>query len=335
MNVDQIIDAAIAKVPAAIRSLFADDPAAALRASGLTIRAVETLATSRHDGGACDGVSFLEDNVVLYAPTPRSRRANFTLGHEFGHWLIQSNDHLLDIIADLDDPGRFLETVCDGIAQRLLLPEALTRLTPGPVRAADVSALYDRTQASYPVCAIAVAQRLTRLGAVAIINTVTATVTTSSVHPDPDQGWPRVYPWPGQDIPAGHPFATLRPGAALTRRSFWRTSWQEEQEYYIDAVRTGDRIVAVFSDSDLWQAERLHLDQTREFDQRPELHVYCCGQDRTVRGYPCSACRTPTCPACGRCRCQRQEQKEVTCKQCFTRFLPHLVVDGLCVECRS
>ena len=66
---------------------FALDPLETLRSDlKITVRAAEHLALMRDDGGACDGVSYLDDGVVLYAPSQWSKRQNFTLAHELGHW---------------------------------------------------------------------------------------------------------------------------------------------------------------------------------------------------------------------------------------------------------
>jgi hypothetical protein len=335
-SVDFVSEAALRSLGSQARADFPSSPQLAMEALGLTLRPVEQLASGREEGGACDGMSFLEDGVVLYAPTPESRRENFTLAHELGHWLVERDDGLLDIIADQPDPGKFLETVCDRIAQALLLPEELlVRSISGPVRALDLLTLYKLSNASYPACAIALAQRLPGLGAVVLLDVPDRLITTSSIHPDPEEGWPRVFPWPGQSIPSGHPLVVLEAGRALTGKTYWRTPWGEQQEYYVDALSTGQRLIAVFSDRDIWNAEPLHLDAPRDFDRRPELQVDCCGESQTVRGFPCDRCGTGYCTRCGRCRCQRLQQREATCQNCFTRHLPHLIVDGLCVECRS
>ena len=283
-------------------------------------------------------MSFLQDGVILFAPSPLSRRQNFTLAHELGHWLINQAEGVFDWVADQDDPPRVMETICDRIAQRLLLPEASVDAvfaTRDPVRAAHLLELFDATQASRPVCAIALSRRLPGLGAVVIIDRSSATVTHASVRPDPEQGWPVVFPWPGQAVPSGHPFNAAAPDFAYTRRSFWRDTWGRQQDYYIDALADGSRLIAVFSAADLWQAEHLHLDGLREFDQRPTTDIRCCGQTRAVRAWPCPDCGEPNCPKCGLCRCARQAQREELCAgTCFLRFQPHLLVNGLCEECR-
>lgn len=338
MNLDHCVDRALEHLDHTVHAKLAANPLAALRDDlSLRVKAVDYLAQRRDDGGACDGVSFLQDGVILYAPTPHSRRDNFTLAHELGHWLVEQVDEIYDWLADQDDPPRLLETVCDRIAQHLLLPKHIVDsvVTAAPLRARHVLDLYGASRASVPVCSIALASRLPHLGVVAILDQRDATVRYASVKPDPEEGWPVAFPWPGQAIPAGHPFRTIRPDSTMTRRTFWQTPWGTRADYYVDAVNDSGRVIAVFSDIDLWSSERLHLDQAREFDQRPVTEIYCCGRSQTVRGYPCPDCGQPFCPTCSRCRCQRIAEREQVCSACFLRFQPHLLVDSLCEECRS
>jgi hypothetical protein len=337
VDLDGCVQASIAVLSGDVRRKFSGDPLAVLTAElGLTVRSVDHLANSRDVGGACDGLSFLEDGVILYAPTPASRRENFTLAHELGHWLAEKAPGVYDWLADQDDPGRLLETVCDRIAQHLLLPDSAAQAVvgSGPIRAGHLFKLYDATQASRPVCAIALAKQLVGLGAVVILDCVTGEVTHSSVNPDPERGWPTVFPWRGQSLGAGHPLSGMSAGTSLTRRVSWRTPWSSQAEFYIDAVSDGRRTVAVFSDKDLWACETFHAPIERAFDTRPSLRGRCCGEAFERRGYPCPSCSQPFCPKCGNCRCDRDAAREIQCEQCFQLFLPHLVVDGRCADCR-
>lgn len=340
MNLGQCAETALALLQPEVRARFAVNPIQTLRDElGLKVERVEHLAEHRNDGGACDGISFLQDGVILYAPTPYSRRENFTLGHELGHWLVEQAEDLYDWLADQDDPPRMLETVCDHIAQRLLLPDDVidSVVGKGPIRAHHVLELFDASHASGPVCAIALAKRLPSLGAVVIVDPTTARVTYASVRPDPDRGWPTVFPWRDQTVPQGHPLLNLAPGDSLTRRISWRNRWDAQANFYADAVDDGDgkRVIAVFSDVDAWGAERLHVDPPREFDERPITDIHCCGKSMAVRGYPCPTCGQPFCPECGHCRCERAALREQACVRCFLRFQPQLLVDGLCEECRG
>lgn len=337
MNLERAVEIAVGQLSPAIQARFATDPLGVLRGElALRVQPAEHL-SSRADGGACDGMSFLRDGVILFAPSPQSRRQNFTLAHELGHWLVMQSEPVFDWVSDQENAPQVLETVCDRIAQRLLLPESSVDAvlpTRGPVNAAHLLELFDVTQASRPVCSIALARRLPGLGAVVIVDRASAEVKYSSVRPDPEQGWPVVVPWPGQSVPSGHPFSSMVLGSTLTRRSFWRDQWDRQEDYYIDARTDGSRLVAVFSASDIWGAESLHLDGPRKFDQRPTKEIRCCGETRAVRGWPCPTCGEPYCPKCGLCRCQRQAQREQTCTSCYLRYQPHLLVEGLCEECR-
>lgn len=338
MDLEGCVSQALAQLSESQQQDFASDPHGLLtRQLGLTIRAVEQLGRSRAEGGACDGVSFLEDGVILYAPTQNSRRENFTLAHELGHWLVDKAPGIYDWLADQDAPGKLLETVCDRVAGRLLLREDLVtqQVGTGPVKAQHLMELYSASQASRPVCAIALAARLFGLGAVVIVDRSERAVTHASVNPDPERGWPTVYPWPGQRLIDSHPLLQLRPGFTSTRRQTWRMPWNTEADYYIDASADAKRVIAVFSASDLWGAERFHPKDDRDFDRRPVLRGSCCGKTFERRGYPCPSCNTAFCPDCGNCRCERDAMIEVRCQRCFLQYQPHLVVAGLCVECRS
>lgn len=338
MTLEECVDQALSLVSTGVCARFAAGPIEVLRSDfGLTVRAVEHLANTRKDGGACDGVSFLEDGVILYAPTPVSRRENFTLAHELGHWLAEKAPDIYDWLADQDDPGRLLETVCDRIAQRLLLPGSAAEgvVGSGPIRAQHLIDLYAATKASRPVCAIALAKHLSGLGAIAIIDRHEGVVAHASVNPDPERGWPTVFPWRNQQLADTHPLLCLAAGSSTSRRLAWSTPWGAQAEFYVDAIADNKRVIAVFSDSDLWDIEQFHPGFDRDFDTRPLLTGYCCGRSFQRRGYPCSDCQRLFCPQCGECRCDRDARREVMCYECFRRFQPHLVVDGLCVECRS
>ncbi|MFJ6347121.1 ImmA/IrrE family metallo-endopeptidase [Pseudarthrobacter oxydans] len=341
-TIEECVEAALARLTRKVRADFAADPKAVLRDGlGLKVRHAEHLSDQRGDGGACDGVSFLKDGVILYASTPQSRRENFTLAHELGHWLVDQTPAIYDWLVEQPDPNQELETICDRVAQRLLLADSdIDHVLGGaPVQARHVLDLYERSNASLPACAIALASKLPGLGAVLIIKAGpdlgSAAVGYASVRADPERGWPKVYPWPGQSVPPGHPLRGIRAGGSIRRRSFWAMPWGVQADFYLDAVEVRGRWVAVLADTDLWGAEKFHPIAPREFDQRPEREVRCCGLTRRVRGYPCPKCDQVPCPDCGKCRCDRQDDELIMCAGgCFLKFRSHLLVKGLCEECR-
>jgi len=335
-TITRAVAATCAQVSSETAAAFSVDPERALRDGfGLEAVAVPGLDQARDEGGACDGVSFLDDGVILYRPTG-NRRQFFTLAHELGHWLVDQTDEVYDLLGRERESAKLLETVCDRIAQQLLLPESVidSVLSDEPPSARHVAQLTRSSLASRAVCAIALAGRLSGVGAVVITDPGRTVVASSSVRPDPSEGWPTVFPWRGQPIPSGHPLERVRPASPVTQRSFWRTPWGKHAEYYVDAVADGPRAISVLSATDLWACEPIHLDSEREFDRRPLREVRCCGKVRQVRGWPCATCGEHYCPECGKCLCDRRAAVEVRCQTCGYHYLPHLVVDGVCVDCR-
>jgi len=337
MKLGPWIERAVRILDPAVQEQLVLDPLDALTSGvQLTVRAVDSLSKGRGDGGFCDGMSFLEDRVILYAPTPNSRRQNFTLAHELGHWIVEQDEGLFDWIADQSDPPALLETVCDQIAQRLLLPEALVTEVVGHdmARAHHVQDLFDNSQASYQACAIAISRRIRGLGAVVLIDRFDGQVAHASIQPEPDDGWPVVYPWRGQTLLDTHALRQITPGRAFTRRITWRDLWGRTADFYADAIADDRQIIAVLAGHDIWKVDPGYMIQPREFDTRPLLTVYCCGQSRTFRGYPCPTCGEGFCPVCKNCQCDRAAKTEQACTDCYMLFQRHLLVNGLCENCR-
>lgn len=338
MNMNACVTLALEQVPAEARPTLASDPVQAVRdLFDLQVQAAEHLGREHGAGGICDGMSFLEEGVLLYAPTPNSRRQNFTILHELGHWLIDQQEDVLSWLADQDEPEKLLETMCDHLAQELLVHGSHLDqvIRTGPLQARHIMDLYGITQASRPACAIGLASRLAGLGAVAIINPHSRVVECSSVRPDPTKGWPTVIPWPGQVLAAGHPLARLAGGASTTARMVWESRWGQREYFYVNATADEQRVYAVFSATDLWGAVDYHPYTDRKFDQRLRLNGFCCGREFAKRGYPCATCSQPHCPTCERCKCEREAAREKPCSKCYTTRLSHLLEDGLCEECRQ
>ena len=107
------------------RAVIATDPIAGIESLGYTVVAEPALTSKRGAGGWCDGMSFAEHNTVMYAPTPGSKKENFTLLHEVGHILVEQDDDALIWLADRDNPDVELERLCEEVAATLVVPEDL------------------------------------------------------------------------------------------------------------------------------------------------------------------------------------------------------------------
>ncbi len=327
----------VARIPAPWRAAVAQDPLHALPEHfGLHVRPEEALGQRRGAGGWCDGLSFLDSGVVLYAPSPYSRRENFTLVHELAHKLVDDDTPALNWIADRPDPGRDLEQLCDHIASVLLMPEALVDdvLAGEPPRAAHLQALYEASSASEPVCAITLAKRLPTQGAVIIMDVGADTVSYANVAATADGKWPVAYPWPRQEVAAHHPLRRLGQYSSVRQKSWWQSPWGGRQSYYLDAESGSRRIHAVLSVYDLWEVSQFHPDRT-ETQSRPAGHLDCpCGYNGIARGYPCQTCGQIHCPQCKECRCPRRDAAQALCPHCYLTAPPNDIEDGRCSGCR-
>lgn len=333
---DRRVAGLLNRLPPAVRGRFAHDPVGTLTdVFGFRVVAAPQLDQQRDDGGHCDGVSFFDSGVILYAPT-KSKRQHFTLAHELGHWLIDQTPGFYDWIGDHPSPMAVIENLCDRVAQQLLLPdEVIDRvISRGPVRAEHVRALNRESNASRAASCIALCRRLPGAGAAAFASRETGEIEYSSIQPHPEHGWPTVYPWPGQALPHGGPFLDLGTGEHVTRLATWYAPWRTTAEYYVDAEADDYYLYLLFSDTDLWTAPGSFVAKPLEFDSRPRQTIVCCGAERTARGYPCARCGQIACPQCGDCRCEKRQRRDVRCRQCNALVLPHLLDPaGLCEIC--
>jgi hypothetical protein len=315
------------------RAAIAADPIGGIEDLGYTVVSEPSLSSQRGAGGWCDGLSFAEHHTVIYAPSEGSKRENFTLLHEVAHILAENDDEVLVWLADRDDPADELEHLCDEIAAALAVPEDLLDaiMGTGPMTADDLRTLVARAAASGPTCAIAFSSRLSS-GAVVIIDRASGCVIHSSLRGDDLT----VYPWKGNDVPAGHPRLKLQPGSTTTSKSYWENQWSRRQIYYLSAVATEKRTYAIFSVEDLWGVDRFHGGQAQpDRTKAPRSGVRCsCGYRGETTGWPCDVCEHPYCPRCGDCDCPRRERAQTLCTACFCTTPPVDLVDGVCSNCR-
>ena len=321
----------VAAISDAQRTAVTAHPISGIESLGYTVVAEPTLTSERGAGGMCDGLSFAENDTVIYAPTPGSKKENFTLLHEIGHILVERDQDAMIWLADRPDPSVELERLCEEIAADLVIPRSLLDgvVGTGPITGEDLKTLVAQSAASGPACAIALSNRLSS-GAVVIINRAIARVIHSALRGEDLV----VYPWKHADVPLDHPLLALQAGDTVTRKMYWTDKWERRQEYYVSAIATEKRIYAVFSTSDLWGVEAFHGGQISPAKSNaPRLGIRChCGYVGKAFGWPCPTCRRQDCPRCGECDCQRRDRAQGTCTKCFLK-VPG-IRDGVCGECR-
>ena len=313
-----------------VRDDLADSLATAIELHfGLRVAPAEAFG-ERGAGGWCDGVSIVDSGVILYRPTA-SRRENFTLMHELGHHLVDNSIDCLAWIADQPDPPKVLEQLCDQIAADLLIPRDVVDRLVGQhaLDAAAVLDLYERTEASRSACAIAIARRLPCDGFVLLIDEGATSIFFAARARDT-----RPYGWRGEPLPPAHP---LRQDPPPARSLAWwpRPTGGERREYFMSTATAHGWTVAVLAENNLFDVPGFHIPQQVEEDRGYGGQVTCpCGYTGKTRMWPCQRCGKPECPRCGECGCARRDRKRIACTNCFSKVLPHLIVDGLCDNCR-
>jgi len=310
------------------------DPAEAMR-SQFNLRVRKTKAPpQRGEAGTCDGLSILSQGLVLYVDTA-SRRRNFTLLHELGHHLADQCEELLIWAADQPDTGRVLEEICDRFAATLLIPETLASdvVGAGPVKAKHLADLFQRSIASREVCAIALCRFLGCQGFVAILDREAWQVTFAARQIDT-----RPYPWRGDIVPTGHPLRKLGAGGTLRCTGWWAFADGEQVDYWFDSVSDQRYAYAVFASTDLWEVSPFHgytVPAERPTAQRFSFSCSACARSGQTYAYPCSTCGQPPCDKCGKCECDRRRDRARVCSRCRISVEPHLLKQGLCVDCRA
>ncbi|MHB1004097.1 MAG: ImmA/IrrE family metallo-endopeptidase [Chloroflexota bacterium] len=323
----------IERIAANVREALASDPKRALAQHfNLQLRAVATV-SARGFGGSCDGLSILTGRVILYRSTPGSRRENFTLLHELGHFLVGASVELLSWAADQQNPSRAIEEVCDRVAAGLLLPAPFVdgMLKDSRPEAAHLMALFGDSVASREVCTIALSQRLGCEGFVALVSRGLWQVTFAS---RVAETWP--HPWRGDPIPPDHPLQKVAANGAKRCEAWWASLNGERRDYYMDAVADEQYVYSIFAATDLWKIASLHIQATPPM--RPTtfsriVHCSSCGYQGTTSQYPCSECGQPYCPQCGECECNRRARHSGVCKVCRCIVPSRRLTDGICNDC--
>ena len=243
----------VAALPADQRANIALDPIGGIEDLDYEVVAEPALTSQRGAGGWCDGMSFADQNTVMYAPTPGSKKENFTLLHEVAHILVENDDDALIWLADCDNYEVELERLCEQIAAALVVPEDLIDevVGTGPPTGEDLKTLVTRSAASGPACTIALSSRLSS-GAVVLIDRIAGTVIHSALRGEDL----KVYPWKGTQVPDGHPLLNLEPGSGMTSRQYWVDTWGRRQELLRQRSCHGE-------------AHLRHLQRHRPVERRP------------------------------------------------------------------
>lgn len=258
------------------------------------------------------------------------RRQQFTALHELGHHL-QKNDARLALAVRRQPANNeaFEDAACDMFASLVLIPDAMLPARPDgrSPSAADVVALFERTQASRAACCVRMAERLGTHGVVAVLD-AEGTVSFATGHGD-------VFP-PARGSSQAHTpvvAAALRHGRDATADDTflqYRTGSRSDP-LYGDAAWSGDYLITVtVLDRPGWKSFAPPRADTRRFVPRTWT-CEVCGEYFTPNG-TCDKCGTPRCDS-GHCGCTAAAER--TCQRCWSVLAPSRFPSRTATVCRD
>lgn len=333
MNTRRWAEDLLAAQPTTALRLLADDPLGALRNHfGIEATPAKSFA-ERGEGGICDGISIIDNNLILYRET-LSRRQNFTLCHEFGHYIIDSDDDCLEWCLGHSEPGRTIEMLADAIAALVLIPASRRDQIIRPPTAAAVFELFHNTSASRSACLNVLVDLLPSEGFGILIDRYEPEIVFYAAR----KSETRPYPWKGDELPAGNRVRRIDDHAR--GRSNWPYPDGIERNFYLDAATDDDWTVALFSDNNIWDiagVSFVDLDDRQRYDGDVACKNKGCGYKGPTSYFPCNTCGQPTCPRCNECQCDTDARITVRakCAVCTATVRAELLDQNrVCSGCR-
>jgi Zn-dependent peptidase ImmA (M78 family) len=269
--------------------------------------------------------------VLATAASASPGRRRFTLLHELGHHLQQTDVSLMALLLSEPDGGTALEdAACDSFAAEILLPDALVdaHLDPRGPAPDDVVTLWQNSTASRAAVCVRAVERLPSPGHVLLLDDA-GTVEFAASH-----GLPPVRRGSAQgQVPVIRDALRDPRRHATGRTSVSYRDGIRGGELYAQATDMGGHLLVVaVTNSAPWQRF-----SPPSRDDGPKARSWTCeqcGHEFEAFGRHCAGCGAPTCPECSRCSCgPRVEERR--CDSCFL-VLPARLFTGQsqrCVDC--
>lgn len=317
--------------PALLAALLEDPFAAMEERTEVVVRVVPEAQTDV--GCSVAGAYFAQETppVLATAASASAGRRRFTLLHEFGHHLQQTDVSLMTPLLSEPDGGSALEdAACDAFAAAILLPESLVAAhfdSCGPA-ADDVVGLWQSSSASRAAVCVRAAERLFSPGHVLLLDDDGVVEFAAS------QGLPPVRRGSSQGRAAviRDALSNSRRHATGRTRITYRDGIRGGELYAQAAEMGGHLVVVAVTDNAPWR--RFSPPSRDDGPQARSWTCEQCGQEFADFARPCASCGAPNCPECGRCSCgPRVEERR--CDSCFL-VLPAGAFEGQsrrCVDC--
>lgn len=272
--------------------------------------------------------------TLIVTESMSRRRQHFTLLHELGHHLQQTNLELGRRVVEHADPTGFEDACCDAFAASVLLPDDMvedaSRSFGGPTAQAAIE-LFELSNASRAAISVRLTGHLKGAGVVMVVNEagiVTFAAARGSMYP----------PARGSDQSENPLVRAALDDVGSTRiwsrddARIWYLTGNSSNQLYGQAAWAGDRLfVVMVEESAPWKSFSPPRDFTSTRTRSRWADCDTCGTNFEVR-INCFTCSKPKCPA-GHCACTRPT--EMTCDSCYlVKHVSQFFADSTtCVEC--
>ena len=296
---------------------------------------VRTVPESQTDAGCSVAGAYLSDvapPVVAVADSLSKGRRVFTALHEWAHHHQQTITSLMPpLLAEADGGHRLEDAACDAFAAAVLLPDELVDKYVG-VRGPTADGIVMLRKAALPtsraaVC-VRVSERLTSPGHVILLDEA-GRVQFAAAHGlpplrrDGDQG----------HIPVVRD-ALRRQGRAQGRTRFAYRDGIVGAELYVQVAPLDDYLLVVaVTDSAPWEVFSPPARDPSPVGRYWTCENAACGHEFRTFDAPCTRCKAPTCPECGRCNCP-SGTRERRCDSCGVIY-PVRMFAGAATRCTN
>ncbi|WP_063006004.1 ImmA/IrrE family metallo-endopeptidase [Nocardia salmonicida] len=310
--------------------------AALMKSEDLTVLRVPEFVPrdSQHSCSVAGGYRY-DPPTLIVTQSMSWRRQHFTVLHELGHHIQQTDLALGETVVEHGDPETFEDACCDSFAAQVLLPDDLVdRYTGdhGPTVSA-ATGLFEASNASRAAICVRLAGRLRSSGAVAVLDPagiVTFAAARGEIFP----------PARGSDQSA-NPLVEVamradRDGRSVTREDalIWYRTGHTSDRLYGQAAWAGDRLFLIMvAYGAPWLSFSPPRDGTAERVTDAWIQCDYCQTEFAVKT-KCNTCNQPLCPS-DHCRCSAKTAR--TCPECFLQKHPSQFGSGslVCSECAS
>lgn len=323
-TIESVVGQLLRHVEHCIDDLSSEDPAAAVERYFDPVK-VRSLPATELGGGECSIDGFYERNVdptkpwILYAADVTPARARFTILHELGHHLLMTAaEELLDFIDQIGGStaaaSRVEESVCNGFAGRVLIPQRIvdSTINPTALRAEQVIALKEASCASWEAAAIRAADTATTKAAVVLVREPGVVAFAATSNRMAGRGWTR-----GSSVQRDGALArALISERQRAIKDVFRWNLPFAEQLYCDTIRVHERLALAVLTEKPSDGRFDILEEVEPAWRDREAFCARCGEERTD-GW-CELCRGRRCWSCRSCGCDRPPEHPL-CPRCFLR----------------